>query len=672
MIDFAKELNSEQLDVVEHGDGPCLVLAGAGSGKTRTVTYRVAYLLEKGIDPENILLVTFTNKAAGEMKDRVRVLCGAEKALPWSGTFHHIGYRMLRQFAPVIGYPHNFSVLDSDDSESILKICLKEFKTDGAKRFPSASALVSAISFSRNAEQPIPVVIEERFPQWLQFLPEIEKIALEYERRKKEAKAMDFDDLLVNVLKLLREEKIVKRFSEQFHYILVDEYQDTNSVQAAIIKKLSQVHNNVLVVGDDAQSIYSFRAASIENILKFEKDYPGSKIFKLETNYRSTEEILALANEVIENNTAQYKKHLKTTLKGGLPELYPQIDQQSEGQFVAGEIEKMIKDGTSPHEIAVLFRAAYHSQMLEVELVRRGIPYDYRGGVRFFERSHIKDILAYLRILNNLSDTASWLRVLLHEEGIGQVAAEKIISFVKTIQTVEELETLGEQILSGRSQVGWNNFLSIWKKMNATNVKAPTALIDAIVHSAYLDYLESEFVDSRERLQDIKQLSLYAEKYDELSEFLANTTLQESFALPAANANNKENKIVLSTIHQAKGLEWQAVFIINLATGAFPNDRAMRERQGMEEERRLFYVAITRAKKLLYLTYPMAGGAYGDFLSGPSPFLSEISLDLLEDHSLLSVDSTVLDDEAAGVHYVPEETPKKFRPGSFLKDIDDL
>ncbi len=673
MINFEKELNAEQLAVVQNGDGPCLVLAGAGSGKTRTITYRVAYLLEKGIKPENILLVTFTNKAANEMKERVKKLTNQERALPWSGTFHHIAFRILRQYAPLIGYGNNFSVLDSDDSESIIKICIKENKPDSNQRFPSASNVLSAISFARNARRPLPEVLEERFPQSLMFLSEIERIAVAYERRKKEANAMDFDDLLLNLLLLLNDDSVARKFATEFQYILVDEYQDTNSIQAAIIKKLAVVHKNILVVGDDAQSIYSFRAAMIENILQFEKDYPGAKIFKLETNYRSSREILEVANSIIENNRAQYKKSLKTILEGEKPDLFPQLDQQSEGQFVAEKIAELLKAGTSPSEISVLFRAAHHSQMLEVELVQRGIAYDYRGGVRFFERSHIKDVLAFLRALNNVADSAAWLRLLMHEEGIGPAAAQKVIETLRGLPSANVVIDAGRSVLSGKALSGWENFAAIWDKLLTAPITVPNELIQTILKSSYRDYLEAEFVDSKERLQDLMQLALFAEKFDDLSEFLASTTLQENFAAPKSEQKSvRSDKIILSTVHQAKGLEWEAVFIINLANGSFPSERSAREPRGLEEERRLLYVAITRAKRKLFLTYPMAGGMYGDFLSGPSRFLDEINPDFINDHSLLSTDVTVLNDPSAGVEYVSEEEPKKLRPGSFLRDIDDL
>lgn len=702
MINFKEELNPEQLQVVEHGDGPCLVLAGAGSGKTRTIIYRVANLLEQGIKPEQILLVTFTNKAAEEMTRRVQKLLTSSNTLPWSGTFHHIAYRLLRIYAPLLGYGNNFTILDSDDSQSLIKLCSHESQTstnvsDG-RRFPSANALSAVMSYARNAELTIDVVLENRFSQWLPWAEEIKKIAAAYQIRKKVANAMDFDDLLTNLLKLLNSDQVRKKYAEQFKYVLVDEYQDTNKIQAAIMKQFASIHHNLLVVGDDAQSIYSFRAADIQNILQFDREYPGATIFKLETNYRSTPTILDVANNVIANNREQYPKNLRSaqpTPEAPLPILSPQMDQANEGTFVAEKIEQLLTQGVEAREIAVLFRAATHSQMLEVELVRRGVAYDYRGGVRFFERAHIKDSLAYLRLLLNPADTAAWLRVLLHEEGIGPAAAQKIIAAVRTTPNPTAIENIGQQILGSKAQLGWNNFISIWKTLQTVEQNSPATLIKTLLDSPYQAYLENEYIDSNDRLADIRQLGFFAERYDSLEQFLAETTLQESFRsisggnepipatatatatkaadhTPTTKSQKTNDKIVLSTIHQAKGLEWSAVFIINLASGAFPNDRAFQEHNGLEEERRLFYVAITRAKQQLFLTYPMAGGLYGDFLTGPSIFLNEINPGLLDDRSFLSTSSSIFNDPSEGIEYIPEDQPIRIKPGSFLKDIEDL
>ncbi|MDO8499962.1 MAG: ATP-dependent helicase [bacterium] len=764
MPDFAKELNPEQLDVVLHGDGPCLVLAGAGSGKTRVITYRVAYLLERGVNPENILLVTFTNKAAGEMVRRVGALTrettpysppsqGGDsqsdsvpvKRLPWAGTFHHIAYKILRLHGSVLGYGDKFTILDSDDSESLIKICAKQYKNPPSPagyggqspKFPSAKVLQNIISFARNAGMAIDEVLDLKYPQWLFLVEQIKNIADDYAKKKKEGNVMDFDDLLVNFLLLLNHPDTLSLYAGKFKYVLVDEYQDTNKIQASIIDKLASVHRNILVVGDDAQSIYSFRAADIANILQFsaqggpasggEKKYPDAKIFYLTTNYRSSQEILDLANNVISNNTKQYKKVLKTLEASGVkPELQPRMDQASEAEFVVKKIQSLLDDGVPYKEIAVLFRAAYHSQMLEMQLVRAGIAYDYRGGLRFFERAHVKDILSYLRIMNNLADTTAWYRILMHEDGIGPAAAQKIIEAVRQLSFRAEPEaksrnplalegegipplaaslgrndktddyagiaSIGFGVLGERAKEGWSNFVKIWNELLQNKNKEPSDMIRIILGSAYGDYLETEYVDAEERMRDLEQLAVFAEKYGDLTEFLAEATLQESFNLrgatpplappqrggdnvsPSGRGRERggEDKIVLSTIHQAKGLEWHSVFLLNLSSGGFPNDRALRERDGIEEERRLFYVAITRAKRNLVLTYPMASGGAGDFLSGPSMFLSEISEGLLDDHSLLNYNTTILDDDDADVHYVNEDAPPKITPGSFLRDLEDL
>jgi DNA helicase-2/ATP-dependent DNA helicase PcrA len=668
MIDFSKELNQEQLAVVYMGDGPCLVLAGAGSGKTRTITYRVAYLLGQGVAPENILLVTFTNKAAGEMVKRVRDLTGAENNLPWAGTFHSIANKILRHHANALGYQNNFTILDEDDAEALIKIAVKNNKgDDDGKKFPSASAIKNIFSFARNAERPLHEVLEIKNYLWLDYLPELERIRADYARAKKEANAMDFDDLLVNFLLLLQMPDIQRKYADQFKYILVDEYQDTNKLQASVISLLSSIHGNVLAVGDDAQSIYSFRAADVKNILNFEKIYPGAKIFKLETNYRSSQEILDVANCVIANNVRQYQKELKTIFSGGAkPILYPMIDQIMEAKFVADEVAKQTGGDTPAKEIAVLFRAAHHSQQLELELMRRGLGYDYRGGLRFFERAHVKDALAYLRLIHNPADTSAWLRALLHEEGVGPAGAMKIIEMVKGDAASTDV------MLPSKAQTGWNNFLKIRDSLVQAGDQ-PANLMRAVLESSYRDYLEKEYLDAAERIADLEQMITFAEQYDSLEKFLAETTLAENYNLKTGGHKNYGDKIILSTIHQAKGLEWQTVFVINMASGAFPNDRALREDGGLEEERRLFYVAITRAKKNLFLTYPLSGG-WGDSVSGPSMFVDEIHPDLIEDRSTLSsARSTAFND--SDVTYVSEEeeySQKKIRPGSFLRDVDDL
>jgi len=682
MIDLKADLNEEQRTVVEHGDGPCLVLAGAGSGKTRTITYRVAHLLEQGVSPEEILLVTFTNKAAREMIHRVASIAEGKTRLPWSGTFHHIAYRILKKYAPLLGYNSKFSVLDSSDSRDLFKICLKQEGIDRKeKRFPSARVIQSIVSYARNAETTVADVLDLKHPNWSDLADVLGRVASDYQKRKLEANVMDFDDLLVNLyLLLLKSEKVRTKFATQFRYVLVDEYQDTNAIQASIIKKFASHHKNILVVGDDAQSIYSFRAADIQNILRFEKEYADARVFRLETNYRSTPNILDVANEVIANNKKQYSKELKSVRDGfSKPELHAFADASEEAEFIAGRILELRDEGVEMENMAVLFRASHHSQALEMELTRRDIPYEYRGGLRFFERSHIKDVLAYLRLVSNKADVVAWSRVLNMQVGIGPVSAGKVIAAVQKLGDVgesfgDELQELGS-LLSARGQLGWGDFLQIWQSVEASDQTA-AGLIRGVTDSKYAEYLESEHPDFRERLQDLEQLAIFAESRTELGQFLAEASLQESYnsAQVKKETGDDDEKIVLSTIHQAKGLEWDAVFVMHLSAGQFPNERATREADGLEEERRLFYVAITRARKFLHFSYPLMGG-FRSILNGPSQFLDEIDVDLIDHHHISTGDVwTDPSDDVDDVIYVADEdtgTPPA-RRSSFLKSLDEL
>lgn len=673
MPNYSQELNPEQLAVVEHGDGPCLVLAGAGSGKTRTITYRVAYLLEQGVKPEEILLVTFTNKAAREMIFRVQQLVGSQLYLPWAGTFHHIAYKMLKKYAPLLGYESNFSILDSEDSRNVIKLCLKEKGLDKKiKKFPSARVVQGIISFTRNCGKPLEDVIEDQYPQWLQHIDMLGSIAKDYSQRKKEANAMDFDDMLVRLFELLSQNPRVRElFAQQFRYVLVDEYQDTNAIQSAIVGLFSSVHKNILVVGDDAQSIYSFRAADIEHILAFEKHYPSARVFRLEVNYRSTPDILSLANDVIAKNTNQYKKELRSIIDPHVkPTLRVCAEQAEEAEFIVDEILTLEEEGVSFDKMAVLFRAAFHSQALEMELVKRDIPYEYRGGVRFFERAHIKDVLAYVRIFVNKTDTIAWSRVLHMQVGIGPATALRIIS---SIQSAGEIPLADIELgLSARPAMGWQEVLQIWEAMEKSD-KTATGLIGAVADSRYEEYLMSQFPDYRDRMQDIEQLALFAGKAKDVSQFLAEATMQEQFRAAEQQSETKyEPKLVLSTIHQAKGLEWHAVFVMHMAQGQFPNERALKQTKGLEEERRLFYVAVTRAKKNLFLSYPIVAG-YKMLMGGPSMFLQEIDQDLFEEQrGNNDMDYSHLSDADDGVVYESLDngwsSPKK-RPTSFLMDV---
>ncbi len=676
-VDYQSELNKEQYQVVTGAEGPCLVLAGAGSGKTRTIVYRVAYLIERGVSPENILLVTFTNKAAKEMLKRVEMLLGKFPEKLWGGTFHHIGNRILRKYAKLLGYQSNFTILDEEDAKSLIKVCIKEEGVDiKARRFPSAAVLKDVISYSKNSQTKLKEVIEARHPKWLELEPQIKNISHRYQLKKQDNNSMDFDDLLVNWLKLLKQEpKVKERLASQFQYVLVDEYQDTNYIQASIIKELSSVHKNILVVGDDAQSIYSFRAADIGNILNFQKNFPGAKLFKLETNYRSTPEILNVANEVIKQNVAQYPKVLQPKLKNFVkPSLVPSTSAGQEADFISQQILQLREEGVPLKKMAVLFRAAHHSQELEFQLTKRDIPYDYRGGVRFFERAHIKDILAFLKVMSNPKDEVSWMRILTLQVGIGDVMASRIYAKVKDLDCpIACVEADLTDVLTSKAQIGWQAVVNIFKKdlkiERLKDLNDPAEFIRSLAKSDYRNYLEASHPNWQERLEDLEQLAKFSENYEDTNSFLAEITLQEAFAVSRAELDERiqtdvsdDERLILSTIHQAKGLEWEVVFVINLVDMAFPNRRAQTEKGGLEEERRLFYVAVTRAKRQLFMSYPITGSYSSMFLNTPSQFLQEIPEELMEEMKLLSSSNWIknddLDDRAklddGDVQYLPE------------------
>ncbi|MBI2443913.1 MAG: ATP-dependent helicase [Candidatus Magasanikbacteria bacterium] len=681
MTDFFSTLNPEQRQVVENGEGPCLVLSGAGTGKTRTIVYRVAHLLHQGVAPEEILLVTFTNKAAAEMQRRVQALTAAAAPLPWSGTFHHLGYRLLRAHGARRGLPPGWRVLDTDDAQVLWRRILKELRPAGQRRFPSAGGLAGAVSFSRNAARPLSEVMAERYPEWQEWSAIISAAAEQYERAKQAVAGLDFDDLLAQTLRLLQEDSELKqRYAAQWRYILVDEYQDTNYLQAALIREWGSVHGNVLVVGDDAQSIYSFRAADVGNIRSFSATFPGAKIFSLTRNYRSTAAILAVANAALAAEATAFPKELTAERAGAgaRPEIIAAADPAAEAEAVAERISALLESGTAPSAIAVLFRAAFHSQRLEAALAFRGIPYEYRGGVRFFERAHIKDAISYLRLVQNSGDALAWRRVLPLEAGMGEAAAERLVAALSAAGPlssplpVDKLIEWGRGIFSAAQQAGWSNFLTLWGLLAAVSEPTPARLIQALVKSPYAEYLASEYADYRERLLDLRQLADYAQEFSDLAEFLGSAALQESFRRPGDPVRSRAAEIILSTIHQAKGLEWEAVFVIHLARGIFPSDRAVLEGD-LAEERRLFYVAATRAQNQLALSYPRWSGGETSRYLGPSEFIVELPIGLCAGAS----PGDPAESGSDAPIYVAEDSDwpaPRARPArrSFLKGIADL
>lgn len=632
-IAYEQELNQEQLDVVLHADGPCLVLAGAGSGKTRTLTYRVAHLLERGEPPERILLLTFTNKAAREMVGRVESLIGPLASGIMGGTFHSVANRLLRKGATRLGYEPSFSILDAEDTRDLLKAVMKDLQIDPkARRFPSAAVVQDLVSLARNTQTSIQDVLEWKHASFQDLSGDIEEIARQFHQRKKQANVMDFDDLLTNLALLLQDPEVGAALAERYRYVLVDEYQDTNAIQAKLVSAFGACHRNVLAVGDDAQSIYAFRGADVQNILQFPKQWSDAHVFKLLTNYRSTPEILSVANESLSHNQHQFEKELIGCVGNGeKPRLVPCSTAMQEARYITDQVLALRSEGTALANIAVLFRSGAHSQALEFELAKRDIPYEYRGGQKFFERAHIKDVLAYLRVLENPKDEIAWLRILGMQQGIGAATATELAQQAKTASGLESVLTAEPARLPSRARGGWETFVGIMRGALGSG-RLPAGLVRTIAASAYQEYLEREYPNWRDRLEDLEQLALFAEGYEDLSPFLADLSLYEDIAAGRQEAGTAadEERMVLSTIHQAKGLEWDTVFIMHLADNAFPHSRAMGEEGGLEEERRLFYVAVTRARRRLFLTYPMTMGHDALTFHQPSLFLDELHPSLFE------------------------------------------
>jgi DNA helicase-2/ATP-dependent DNA helicase PcrA len=623
MIDFKNVLNEEQYKIVEGGDGYVLVLAGAGSGKTRTVTHRVAYLLENGVNPSEILLLTFTNKAAAEMQERVKKLRNLEIGLPYAGTFHSIFYKILKIYSESAGISKNFVIIDSDDSLDLIKKILKNgYNEEKNKFFPTPRAIQNYISLAKNNLTNLEVVVSKQSEDHLYFLDNLVSIREEYENKKRAQNLLDFDDLLFCFLNLLEKSpEIREKFQNQFKYILVDEYQDVNNLQDRIVGILSEKHKNLLVVGDDAQSIYSFRGAKIENILNFEHKYENVKIFYLETNYRSTPEIVDLASSIIRNNKKQFEKNLKSANNNFVkPEVYPFVNVKDEADFIVKRIKELEEENLPLNKIAVLFRASSHSEALEIELIKNNINYEYRGGMRFFERAHIKDTLVFLRLVVNQYDKIAFDRALGLFDGLGQKTIDNL--YLQMLDEKPKKITEIEFKLGAKAKIGFNEFLSIFKRLIEKTDQSPPSLIETIIESSYSDYLKAEYDNYRERINDLEELVLYSDEKQTLEEFLS------ALALDSLKDRERKNgeALILSTVHQAKGLEWDTVFVIHLADGMFPSERSLKKEEDIEEERRLFYVASTRAEKRLYLTYPLTG-RFQKFMMEESPFLLELDKD---------------------------------------------
>jgi DNA helicase-2/ATP-dependent DNA helicase PcrA len=610
-FDYASVLNAEQLAVVRTGEGPQLVIAGAGSGKTRTLIYRVAYLLEAGVPPDAILLMTFTNRASRLMMERAAELVRADVRRMVGGTFHHVANLLLREHARLFGFGANFGILDREDARDLIDAVVPECGVQPSdRRFPKGEVLASLYGFAVNTQCTLEEAVARRHPQFLPLLDPIRAVAKAYARRKVENNVMDFDDLLLYWKVLLATEPAVREaLGRRFRFLLVDEYQDTNRLEADIVDLLAEGHRNVLAVGDDAQSIYSFRGSSFENILSFPRRYPEAQVFRLTTNYRSTPEILSLANRSIARNRTGFPKELRAVREAGArPAVVACRDVHQQSQFVAQRLLELRDEGIPLEEMAVLYRA--HSQSLEIqlELTRRNVPYTIRSGLRFFEQAHIKDVLAYLRIVHNPKDELAWKRALRLTPGVGSVTAEKIWLLVKAearpIAALDGVALLGS--LPRRAVPHLTKLRELLAELEEIGRDHPAELLSAILRGGYARYLAATFDDAEARVQDIDQLASYAQSFAGLEELLSELSLLASFTAEHVTLGAEpDERLTLSSVHQAKGLEWRVVFVIWLADGRFPSAPALRGADGEEEERRLFYVACTRARDELYLTHPL-------------------------------------------------------------------
>ena len=632
LLDYEKELNEEQRAAVTAPDGPILVIAGAGSGKTRVVTYRVAHLLERGISSQSILLLTFTNKAAREMLHRVEHLIKMDTRYIWGGTFHHIGNLILRQNSQRIDYRPNFVILDNEDAKDTIELAMKEAGIDTReRRFPKGRVLKEIFSYSANTMEDLEKAVETRYPYFLDILDRIDLVRKAYEGKKRASNTMDFDDLLFYWHKILGEdESLRKYYASVFSHILVDEYQDTNRIQAEIVDFMGMINRNVTVVGDDAQSVYSFRGADFRNILEFPTRYPETRIFRLETNYRSTPEILDLANHSISHNTQQFEKHLRAVKVNGVaPVVTPLRDVIQQAEFVAQRILDLRDEGVPLDKIAVLYRAHYHSMELQMELTRRDIPFEIRSGLRFFEQAHIKDVVAFLRVMVNPNDEISWKRILKMFPRIGKKTADHIYEYLKTFPDPVHLfitKEIGEQFKSIQPDNVERLSLLFGELEGLARHDAPSEMISAVLAHGYMEYLKYTYPNHENRLEDINQLMNFSTGYDSLVNFLSELSLMSGITgEEVVGGAGEDERVILTTIHQAKGLEWKAVFVVWCAEGRFPNPKAVEE-GGVEEERRLFYVAATRAMDQLYLCYPLMifDRQIGSVILRPSRFIAEL------------------------------------------------
>jgi DNA helicase-2/ATP-dependent DNA helicase PcrA len=661
-------LNPPQLEAVTHGTGPLLVLAGAGSGKTRVLTHRIAHLVATdAAKPSEILAITFTNKAAQEMRERVEALVGRMVRVMWVMTFHSACARILRTEAERLGYTKRFSIYDDADSVRLVRRCLDELSID-PKRF-APRAIKSQVSRAKNQLEDAAAYRERVSSFFEQTVADVYEL---YEKRIHEMNAVDFDDLLfrtVNLLELFPD--VSERYRQAFRWILVDEYQDTNHAQYRLLQLLAGEQRNVCVVGDDDQSIYSFRGADINNILDFERDFPGARVVKLEQNYRSTQTILSAANAVVSNNEGRKPKELWSDCGTGDPVRVAELeDEHAEARYVASEIERLADEGTSRGEVAVFYRTNAQSRVLEDTLVRANVAYQVIGGTKFYERAEVKDALAYLTLLTNPADSVSFARVVNSpKRGIGQTTVGRVLAHANTMgEPVMEIAAVPEMVpgLGPAAVKALDRFASIVERLRElTEHSSVGDLLESLLQeTGYVEALEAErTIEAQGRVENLQELVGVAREFDEnwegerglpgLAEFLQ----QLSLFSEQDSLRDGESTVTLMTLHNAKGLEYPVVFMIGCEEGVFPHSRSIDE-GNLEEERRLCYVGITRAERHLYLTYARTRSLFGSrSYNMPSRFLDELPAELTEGDGAGPVDSW----DAAST--TPQEAPIPFRVG---------
>ncbi len=636
-ISYNELLNPQQLEAVFHNEGPALVIAGAGTGKTRTLVYRVARLVESRVHPSEILLLTFTRRAANEMLQRASSVLDERCKLVKGGTFHFYCSQILHQYASQIDYPDNFTIIDSSDALEIIQLVRTQLNLHKKKkRFPNKNTLYSIISTCKNKNLDIKALLLDRFPQFSEYENDIEEVAKNYESYKHQNFVMDFDDLLTNTCKLLTEnDEIRHAVASKHRFVMVDEYQDTNQLQATLTMLLSSVHGNVMGVGDDAQSIYSFRGADHQNIMQFPELFPGTKIIKLEENYRSTPEILNAANELLKQAHYKYEKSLFSKKESSdQPALIKAATVNEQSRFVTQLISHLREQGIPLNSCAVLFRNGRDSYDLEIELNRKNIPFTKFGGQKFTEAAHIKDVLAHVRVLVNPMDTIAWNRILMLIDGIGPKTAEDLFAWIRLSKNPYELEKSGVVSKAYFKQINALGKLLVELKEGEKSV---SHILELIVEY-YKHFCEKRYDDYPKRIKDLEAFVQISVGYSSLEKMIEELTLDPITytAVDTEQKQNEEPPLVLSTIHSAKGLEWEHVFIIQCLDGIIPSAYSVDDEEQLDEELRLFYVATTRAKAMLYYSYPaLSSSVHGDYFTNPSRFLENIEELFLENWQLI-------------------------------------